>query len=66
MRKKEAKGPDVTLPIDMEEGVDDDEDNSTERLDEEKEAKGPNENPPIYMEESVHDEKYDNTEELMM
>ena len=48
----------------MEECVYDDEDDSTERLDEEKEPKGPNENPPIDMEESGHDEKDDNTEIL--
>ena len=50
--------------MDMEKCVDDYEDDSTERLDEEKEAKGPNDNPPIDMEESVHDEKDDNTEIL--
>ena len=32
--KKEAKGPGVTPTMDMEEDVDDDEDDSTERLDE--------------------------------
>ena len=33
----------------MEECVDDDKDDSPERLDEGKEAKGPNDNPPIDM-----------------
>ena len=48
----------------MKEGVDDDEDDSTERLDEEKESKGTNDNPPIDMEECVDDEKDDNNERL--
>ena len=38
--------------MDMEECVDDDNDESTEKLDEEK---GPKYNPPINMEESVHE-----------
>ena len=40
----------VTPPIDMEEDVDDDEDESTERLDEGKEEKNRNDNTPIHME----------------
>ena len=64
MSKKKAKCSDVTAPIDMDVGVDDDKDNNTVRLDYEKEAKFPDVAPPIDMEKGVGDEKYDKIDRI--